>query len=146
MVALGSAWAPTSISHSKPWMAQLKKHRFRASWQLSELQTQVQKLTEVSPTSRKVIDLGRQAEELARFEMEVWKERLMSAALGDASTSIISQLVAAHKLAQTKLRDHHEQKNRLLEKQQASAVRMLEGQFRLEKLQLIEKMKIKVRD
>ena len=37
----------------------------------------------------------------------------MTAALGEHTSSVISQLVAAHKVAQAKMVDHHTQKARL---------------------------------
>ena len=43
MIKFGTEWVPHEKA-SKPWVAQLKKNRFRATWQLSELQSHVEKL------------------------------------------------------------------------------------------------------
>ena len=77
-----------------------------------------------------------------------WYKRLkakMTAALGEHTSSIQSQLVGQQKISQAKMHDHHKQRMRLAEKQAAAAVKMLNGQFRLEKLQLVEKFKIQRR-
>ena len=66
---------------------------------------------------------------------------IVNTALGEHTSSIVSQLVASQKVAQAKMHDHHTQKLRLSEKQQAAAVKMLSGQFRLEKIQLQDKFK-----
>ena len=44
MITLGQAWAPAEKA-ARPWIAQLKKNRFRTSWKLSELQNHIEKLT-----------------------------------------------------------------------------------------------------
>ena len=141
MIALGLSWAPTEKT-SKPWMAQLKKNRFRTSWKLSELQSHIDKLLSgTGHVTAKTAELQRQASEMLKREHAEWHERLMNTALGEHTSSIVSQLVASQKVAQAKMHDHHTQKLRLSEKQQAAAVKMLSGQFRLEKIQLQDKFK-----
>lgn len=145
MITLGHAWAPVEKAN-RPWIAQLKKNRFRTSWKLSELQNHIDKLTGgASHVGAKVRDLEQQAAALLKSETEEWHEKLMTAALGEHTSSIQSQLVAQQKIAQAKMHDNHKQRTRLAEKQAVASVKMLNGQFRLEKLQLIEKFKIQRR-
>ena len=140
MIKFGTEWVPHEKA-SKPWVAQLKKNRFRATWQLSELQSHVEKLIDGGTVTSKVIELQRQADELLKKETVRWHDKLMHAALGEHSSSVLSQLIASQKIAQSKMQDHHTARLRLAEKQAASAQKMLAGQFRLEKLQLVEKFK-----
>ena len=127
MIALGVAWVPVDTSGKgtlKPWMVQLKKNRFRSSWKLSELQTHIDKLVQgTGQITPKIAELQRQAELLLKRELQEWKTKLMTAALGEHTSSILSQLVASQKVSQTKMIDHHTQRLRLAEKQSAATMR-----------------------
>ena len=140
MIALGAAWAPTEKTN-RPWIAQLKKSRFRTSWQLSDLQAHIAKMEADGGMSARMEELKQKADAMTQREMEEWHDKLMHQALGEHASSILSQLVAGHKIAQAKLVDHQTQKIRLAEKQANAAMKMLHGNFRLERLQLIEKVK-----
>ena len=140
MIALGAAWSPAE-KQNKPWIAQLKKSRFRASWQLADLQMHIRKLAADGGTTMRLDEMKQKAEALQKKETMEWHDKLMHTTLGEHGSSILSQLVATHKISQAKLLDHHTQKIRLAEKQSATALKMLNGNFRLEKLQLVEKVK-----
>ena len=142
MIALEAGWVPHEKAN-KPWIAQLKKLRFRPSWHLSEMQTHLDKLGDggSAALNGRTADLQKQVDSQLKQETEEWHDKLMQAALGEHGSSIISQLVSSHKISQAKMIDHHAQKMRLAEKQATAAMKMLQGQFRLEKIQLIEKIK-----
>jgi len=144
MMTIGSGWTPSASAPEGgvvPWAMQLKKHRFRPSRELASLIENVKKLSELHSNATMLIELQQKAEALEKRERDVWRKNTMRQVLGNDRGSLASQMVAAHKVAQEKLKDHHKQKQRILEKTQQAAVTVLEGQFRLERLNVIEGVK-----
>ena len=76
--------------------------------------------------SAKAVELQRKMENLSFKELQEWREKLISIALGDNPSSILSTLATAHKQVQTKLVDRHAQRKRAQEKESASAMRLLQ--------------------
>ena len=143
MISLGQGWSMPAVAGAPPWLASIRKHRFRPSRKLTELQATVAKLGEIGETTGGRSNARHEAAveaaaALERSERDGWKANLMRMALGSDGHSLSSQLLASQKLAQTKMADHHTQKLRVLQKTHAVAATTLDGQFRLEKLNLIE--------
>ena len=143
MISLGQGWSMPAVVGAPPWLASIRKHRFRPSRKLTELQATVAKLGEIGETTGGRSNARHEAAveaaaALERSERDGWKANLMRMALGSDGHSLSSQLLASQKLSQTKMADHHTQKLRVLQKTHAVAATTLDGQFRLEKLNLIE--------
>lgn len=103
MIALGSKWIPP-LKHSKaPWMVQLRKWRFHPSKELTELNVTVSKLSELSQSANKLIQFTQHASRLEKREKHAWQAKLMKATLGSDTSSVLSQVLAQHKLAQAKI-------------------------------------------
>eukprot|EP00962_Isochrysis_galbana_P052918 scaffold24393_cov112-Isochrysis_galbana.AAC.2 len=133
MMTIGSGWTPSSSSESGgvvSWALALKKHRFRPSRELAAQIENVKKLSEMHAHATMLIELQAKAEELEKRERDIWRKNTMRQVLGNDRGSLASQMVHSHKVSQEKLKDHHVQKLRLLEKTHQVAVTVLEGQFR----------------
>ena len=86
MLAVGARWAPDQAVSVKPWITQLKNHRYHSSKPLTDMQRELQKLEELGSTdSAKVVDLQRKIEALSFHELSEWREKLIATALGDSS-------------------------------------------------------------
>ena len=140
MIAHGAAWAPAE-KKNRPWIVQLKKLRFRPSWELSDLLMCIKKLESDGGATARLTELTQKATALQNKETVEWYTKVLHTTLGEHSSSTLSQLVATHKIAQAKLADLHMQKIRLIEKQNAAALKTLRANFRLEKQQLVERVK-----
>jgi PAS domain S-box-containing protein len=140
MIAHGAAWAPAE-KKNRPWIVQLKKLRFRPSWELSDLLMCIKKLESDGGATARLTELTQKATALQNKETVEWYTKVKHTTLGEHSSSTLSQLVATHKIAQAKLADLHMQKIRLIEKQNAAALKTLRANFRLEKQQLVERVK-----
>ena len=44
MLAVGAKWAPDQMNSAKPWVAQLKNHRYHSSKPLTEMQRELAKV------------------------------------------------------------------------------------------------------
>lgn len=141
MIALGSHWAPLPKWGKAPWMMQLRKWRFHPSKELTEMHGSISKLTQLSQTACKLGELTHRAARLEKHEKEAWQAKLMKATMGSDSSSVLSQLLAQHKLAQSKMHDFHTRKIANVEKADEAALKALEGKFRLERLNLTESAK-----
>lgn len=135
MMTIGQGWTPApraneSVNDIVSWAIQLKKHRFRPSRELAALMSNVTKLGELHSQASMLKQLQDQSDALEKREREIWRKSTMRAVLGNDRGSLASQLVAGHKVAQEKLKDHHRQKLRALDKTHGAAVTTLEGQFR----------------
>ena len=140
MMTIGASWTPVvqgspDQGGSLSWAVQLKKHRFRPSRDLAALTSNVSKLGEVHAGASILRELQQKAEGLERHEREVWRKQTMRVILGSDRGSLASQLVAGHKVAQEKIKDHHRQRMRILYKVHDRARTTLEGQFRCARAQ-----------
>ena len=51
MISLGQGWSMPAVAGAPPWLASIRKHRFRPSRKLTELQATVAKLGEIGETT-----------------------------------------------------------------------------------------------
>eukprot|EP00965_Chrysotila_dentata_P213851 6187873-Pleurochrysis_carterae.AAC.1 len=86
MITLGPNWSAKQVAsegtNAPPWLHHLKKHRFRPSKELAEVNAQMSKLGDLSSNSSLMHELQQKAATLEKKERELWKNNVLRSVLG----------------------------------------------------------------
>ena len=119
---------------------QLAKYRYRHSKRLLSLKENAERLRGGGRPAQ-AAPFEAEAEALEEQEVARWQEKFLAVALGGEASSVISQLMASHKVSQDKLNDRQRKAAHQAEKGKARELANLEGGFRVERWKVIEACK-----